>query len=73
MNSKEAAEMFGLTTDKIRYYKRAGIIPRKERVPCVHYKRVELDLVSKKFASCRCLNRIFSPKSAKNTCGRPNF
>lgn len=29
LNSKEAAEMFGLTTDTIRYYERVGVIPRK--------------------------------------------
>ncbi|MGX7245926.1 MerR family transcriptional regulator [Enterococcus quebecensis] len=31
MNSKEAAEMFGLTTDTIRYYERVGVIPPIER------------------------------------------
>lgn len=31
MNSKEAAEMFGLTTDTVRYYERVGVIPPIER------------------------------------------
>ncbi|MBO0445125.1 MULTISPECIES: MerR family transcriptional regulator [Enterococcus] len=31
MNSKEAAEMFGLTTDTLRYYERVGVIPPVER------------------------------------------
>lgn len=31
LNSKEAAEMFGLTTDTIRYYERVGVIPPIER------------------------------------------
>lgn len=31
MNSKEAAEMFALTTDTIRYYERVGVIPPIKR------------------------------------------
>lgn len=31
MNSKEAAEMFGLTTDTVRYYERVGVIPPIKR------------------------------------------
>ncbi|WP_375178520.1 MerR family transcriptional regulator [Enterococcus rotai] len=31
MNSKEAAEMFGLTADTIRYYERVGVIPPIKR------------------------------------------
>ncbi|MFD1901546.1 MerR family transcriptional regulator [Enterococcus termitis] len=31
MNSKEAAEMFGLTTDTVRYYERVGVIPPIQR------------------------------------------
>ncbi len=31
LNSKEAAEMFGLTADTIRYYERVGVIPPIKR------------------------------------------
>lgn len=31
MNSKEAAEMFDLTTDTVRYYERVGVIPPIKR------------------------------------------
>jgi DNA-binding transcriptional MerR regulator len=31
MNSKEAAEMFDLTTDTVRYYERVGVIPPIQR------------------------------------------
>lgn len=31
MNSKQAADMFGLTVDTLRYYERVGVIPPVER------------------------------------------
>ncbi|WP_086315257.1 hypothetical protein A5821_002699 [Enterococcus sp. 7F3_DIV0205] len=55
MNSKEAAEMFGLTTDTVRYYERVGVIPPIKR-----------DKNGYRVYTTRDLNWIYLAKSLRN-------
>lgn len=55
MNSKQAAEMFDLTTDTLRYYERVGVIPPVQR-----------DKNGYRMYSKRDLNWIFLAKSLRH-------
>ncbi|MCB5953365.1 MerR family transcriptional regulator [Enterococcus sp. BWT-B8] len=55
MNSKQAAEMFDLTVDTLRYYERVGVIPPVER-----------DKNGYRIYTKRDLNWIFLVKSLRN-------
>lgn len=55
MNSKDVAEMFGITVDTIRYYERVGVIPPIEREENGY-----------RIYTKRTLNWIFLAKSLRN-------